>query len=120
SDYANPSSFQYSVGVQRELWKDTVLNVAYVGNQNRHQNDYRDINVPSPTILPCLINTPGNCPYNTVVPYLGFHDIKLSENAENSHYNGLQISFNTRMSDRLTFQAAYTLSRVIDPATSTG
>ncbi len=118
SDYANPSSFQYSVGVERQFWKDSVLNVSYVGNQNRHQNDYRDINLPSPSSLPGLIN--GTLSYNQVVPYLGFHEISLSENAENSHYNGLQVSFNTRMSDRLTFQAAYTLSRTIDPATSTG
>ena len=120
SDYANPSSYQYSVGVQRELWTNSVLNVAYVGNQNRHQNDYRDINLPSPSVLPCLINGSSSCPYNQQVPYLGFHSIVLSENAENSHYNGLQVSFNTRMRDRITFQAAYTLSRVIDPATSNG
>ncbi|HZS53070.1 MAG TPA: carboxypeptidase-like regulatory domain-containing protein [Bryobacteraceae bacterium] len=118
SDYANPASYQYSVGVQRELWRNSIVNVAYVGNRNSHQNDYRDINLPSPTVLPQLIA--GSVQYNQVVPYAGFHDIKISENAENSHYNGLQLNFNTRMSDRLTFQAAYTLSRVIDPATSTG
>ena len=118
SDYDNPTSYQYSLGVQRELWKNSVLNVSYVGNQNRHQNDYRDINLPSPSVLPGLIN--NTLTYNQVVPYPGFNSIVLSENAENSHYNGLQTSFSTIMSDRVTFQAAYTLSRVIDPATSTG
>ena len=120
SDYDNPSSFQYSIGVQRQLFKNSILNVAYVGNQNRHQNDYRDINLPNPSVLPCLIASSKTCPYNQVVPYLGFNSIVLSENAENSHYNGLQASFNTRWNDRITFQAAYTLSRVIDPATSAG
>ena len=28
--------YAYSIGVQRELWWDTVLDVSYVGNQGRH------------------------------------------------------------------------------------
>lgn len=114
TDYKNPVSYQFSIGVQHEIKRGTVLDVSYVGNQNRHQNDYRDINLPSPSVLPSLIN--GTVSYNTVVPYAGFHEINLSENAENSHYNGLQVSLNSQMSQALSFQLAYTLSRVIDPA----
>src|SRR5262245_35615021 len=28
--------YSYSIGAQRELWKDTVIDVAYVGSQSRH------------------------------------------------------------------------------------
>ena len=73
-----------------------MLSVSYVGNQNRHQNDYRDINIPSPSQLPALIN--GTVSYNTVVPYLGFGAIKMSENAMNSHYNSLQVNFHSQIS----------------------
>jgi hypothetical protein len=117
SDYKLPVSYQFSFGVQREVWRDAVLSVAYVGNQNRHQNDYRDVNVPSPSVLPSLINqTVG---YTTVLPYSGFKDIRLSENAENGHYNSLQVNLHMRMKKDLTLQVAYTLSRSFDPATTT-
>ncbi|MCU1294114.1 MAG: hypothetical protein JWP08_2964, partial [Bryobacterales bacterium] len=118
SDYKSPASYQYSFGIQREVWANSVLSVAYVGNQSRHQNDYRDINLPSTSVLPSLIA--GTVSYNTVLPYAGFNGIKLSENAQNAHYNGLQIELHAKIAKDLTLQTAYTLSRAIDPATSTG
>lgn len=118
TDYKSPSSYQYSMGVQQQLSPGSVLSIAYVGNQNRHQNDYRETNLPDPSVLSCLIAGNASCPYNTVVPYRGFNSIKLSENAENGHYNGLQIELRSKIHDALTLQAAYTLSRAIDPAGS--
>ncbi|MBV8572834.1 MAG: carboxypeptidase regulatory-like domain-containing protein, partial [Acidobacteriaceae bacterium] len=81
TDYKNPISMQYSFGIQQEIRRGTVVDVTYVGNQNRHQNDYRDINLPSPTVLPALIA--GTVNYNTTLRYQGFNNITLSENAEN-------------------------------------
>jgi len=118
TDYKLPTSYQYSFGVQHEITPGSVISVAYVGNFNRHQNDYRDINLPNPSVLPSLIA--GTVSYNTVVPYLGFHSITLAENAENAHYNSLQINFHTQTYHDLSMQFAYTLSRSIDPATSFG
>jgi hypothetical protein len=118
TDYKAPASYQFSVGVQRELARNTVLSVSYVGNQNRHQNDYRDINNPSPSQLPALIN--GTVSYNTVVPYLGFGGIRMSENAMNSHYNGLQVNFHSQISRDLTLQAVYTYSKAFDPLNQGG
>jgi hypothetical protein len=118
TDYKLPVSYQFSFGVQREIRQGTVVSLSYVGNQNRHQNDYRDINLPSPTVLPQLIA--GTINYNTVVPYLGFHQIALAENDENSHYNSLQLNLHSQVNRDLSLQFAYTLSRSIDPATSFG
>ena len=115
TDYKAPASYQFSIGVQRELARNSVLSVSYVGNQNRHQNDYRDINLPSPSQLPALIN--GTVSYNTVLPYLGFGGIKMSENAMNSHYNSLQVNFHSQISKDLTLQAVYTLSKAFDATT---
>src|SRR5579884_3560157 len=120
SDYKSPASYQYSIGVQRQLSAGSVLSVAYVGNQNRHQNDYRQTNLPSPSVLPCLIAGNAGCPYNSEVQYRGFHSIVMSENAENSHYNGLQVELHSRIGNDLTLMAAYTYSRAIDPATGGG
>jgi hypothetical protein len=118
NDYRSPSSFQYSAGVQHQFTASSVLSVAYVGNQNRHQNDYRETNLPDQGVLPGLIA--GTTPYNTVVPYLGFHSIRVAENAENGHYNALQVTLRSQIRKSLDLEAAYTLSRAIDPATGSG
>jgi Carboxypeptidase regulatory-like domain len=118
SDYKLPVVYQYSVGIQRQLAADSVLSVTYVGNQSRHQNDYRQINLPPLSALPGLIN--GTTVLNTVVQYLGFHDIRQSENAMNAHYNGLQVELKSRVKRDLTLSAAYTWSRSIDPSTAFG
>lgn len=120
SDYKNPASYQYSLGVQQQLGASSVLSVEYVGNQNRHQNDDRNINLPAnnPSLLASIAQ--GKTQYNSVVPYLGFGEINMSEDAENSYYNGLQVSLNSQIRKDLTLQAAYTWSRAIDPATGNG
>jgi hypothetical protein len=120
SDYNNPASYQYSLGVQQQLGANSVLSISYVGNQNRHQNDYRNINLPpnNPTLLASIAS--GTTQYNSVVPYKGFGEINMSEDAENSYYNGLQVSAKSQVRRDLTFQAAYTWSRAIDPASGNG
>jgi hypothetical protein len=117
SDYKLPVSYQWSVGVQRQLGTKSVLTASYVGNQGRHQNDYRNINLPNESYLPNLIN---NAPYQTApgLPYPGFNSIILSENEANTQYNGLQIDLNSQLSKDLTLRAFYTLSRADDPTTA--
>ncbi|HEX7960163.1 MAG TPA: TonB-dependent receptor, partial [Terriglobales bacterium] len=41
--YKNPTRYQYSLGVQQQLARQTVLSVSYVGNQNRQLSDAREI-----------------------------------------------------------------------------
>jgi Carboxypeptidase regulatory-like domain len=117
NEYKQPASYQYSIGVQRQLNAKSVLSISYVGNQNRYQNDYRETNLPDQSYLPALI---GGAQYNTApgLPYLGFHSINLSTNEANSHYNGLQIDLNSQIGRDLALRAYYTLSRTIDPTTA--
>ncbi len=112
NDYKAPVSNQFSVGVQQELAKNTVLSVSYVGTQNRHQSVYTEINLPDPSELPALIN--GTVVKNTVVPYLGFGSIRLAGNDVNSHYNSLQANFHSQIGKDLSLQAVYTYSKSID------
>jgi hypothetical protein len=118
TDYKSPASYQYSMGVQHQIAQDTVVTAAYVGNQNRHQNDYRETNLPAPSTLAGIINK--TTAYNNVVPYAGFGSIKMSENALNSHYNALQIDLRSTIHKSLTLFAAYTLSRSIDSYVNNG
>jgi hypothetical protein len=118
SDYKAPVSNQYSVGVERELAHNSVLSVSYVGNQNRHQSDARQIDLPNQSTLASLNTLPGGTiPYNLALSYPGYSSILLYENAENGHYNSLQVNLHSQIRRDLTLQFAYTLSRAIDPAT---
>jgi hypothetical protein len=118
SDYKPPVSIQYNFGVQRELAKNTVLSVAYVGTANRHQNEYTDINNPDPSVLKYIIN--NTLDRNIAVPYAGYGGIKLSENDENGHYNSLQTTLHSRVSKDLTFEGAFTYSKAMDPVNASG
>jgi len=117
NDYKAPVSYQYSMGVEQELAKNTVLSVSYVGNQNRHQSDARQINLPAVGSLASLNTLGGSTQYNSAVPYLGYNSILLYENAGNSHYNSLQVNLHSQLRKDLTLQVAYTASRAIDPTT---
>src|ERR1700729_3437453 len=117
--YKQPASYQWSIGVQRQLGAKSVLGIAYVGNTNRFQNDYAEANLPSESYLGALI---GGANYNTApgLPYSGFHSIDLSRNEANSHYNGLQVDLSTQVGHDLNLRAFYTLSRTIDAVGGTG
>jgi Carboxypeptidase regulatory-like domain len=116
-NYNLPVSYQYSVGVQHSIGTKSVLSVSYVGNQGRHQNDYREINLPNESYLPNLI---AGANYATApgIPFSGFHSVDLADNEANTHYNGLQIDLNSQISHDLNLRAFYTLSRAIDPTTA--
>jgi hypothetical protein len=119
NDYNLPVSYQWSIGVQRQLGARSVLGIAYVGNQNRHQNDYRETNLPDQSALPELIKG-GIYTLAPGLPYPGFHSIDLSQNEANSHYNALQVDLTSQVGRDLTLRAYYTLSRTIDPVTGNG
>jgi hypothetical protein len=116
-NYPVPTSYQFSLGVERQIGAKAVLSVAYVGNQNRHQVYFQHINNPpdTPSALATLIAN-GGATYNTSVPYVGFHDIALATTDENAHYNGLQMSLRGQLTSDLSVQAAYTYSKAVDPA----
>jgi hypothetical protein len=116
--YPAPTSYQFSIGVERQLGAKAVLSAAYVGTQNRHQSYYQEINNPTndPSILATLIANNGGG-YNQLasLPYPGFHAINIATNEENSHYNGLQLGLRGQVASDLTLQIAYTYSKQIDP-----
>jgi hypothetical protein len=122
NNYKPPTSTQYSLGVQHALSSKTVLSVAYVGNTNRHQNDYRNINLPTQSaLLPCAAGQsyPDCGSIGTAyqvakgLPYPGFTQIRQSENEASSHYNSLQVDLNSQVKD-VQLRVLYTYSRTID------
>jgi len=119
NNYKPTASTQYSAGVQHSFGPKTVLSVSYVGNLNRHLNDYRETNLPSLTDLAAL-DAPGSSAQwqaAASLPYKGFRSLSLAQDEANGHYNSLQIDLNSQFSRDLQLRAYYTLSRSIDPST---
>jgi hypothetical protein len=136
SSRAIPAVYDYSLSVQRRLPFEMVLDVAYVGNIQRHQPVQFNLNaVPlGAAFLPQYV-TPGNAGYNfagpvtasnpgalpgsnaqdpsVMRPYPGFNAITMNENAANVRYNSLQVVLAKRFGHGLSFQSSYTYGRTI-------
>ncbi|HUL33767.1 MAG TPA: carboxypeptidase regulatory-like domain-containing protein [Candidatus Eisenbacteria bacterium] len=113
-NYAAPRSTQFSFGIQHSIAK-SVLSVAYVGTQNRHQSYYQEIDLPDQTLLPGYVDGTATTPYNGVVPYVGYHGIRLARNEANGDYNALQMSFRgSWLANDLHYQLIYTYSHTND------
>ncbi|MDE3165235.1 MAG: hypothetical protein KGN36_05465, partial [Acidobacteriota bacterium] len=122
-----PTSYNFTVGVQRSLPGEISLDVAYVGNLTRHLQDNRNLNyVPygatfqaqnqDPTLNPS--STPGATALLSqfLRPYRGIGDIALYEGAATGNYNALQVTANRRVG-RLFLGLAYTWSKNLTTAT---
>jgi len=118
--YKVPTSYSYSAGVQQAIGKNAVLSVSYVGNQNRYQSYYQEINTPPAADLANLQAGSSATPFNGLVPYQGFAQIKQAFTGQNSHYNSLQSEVHGHVTHDLYVQGAFTLSRAIDPSTGNG
>ena len=122
-EYSNPRSTQFSLGIQHEFFRQSILSVSYVGTQNRHQNVWQEVNLPNEQYLPSLVNPTANgqppAPYNGLVPYQGYHQVRLAQNVGNGHYNSMQLDFRTDVKD-LFLQFGYTYSNSIDATSGNG
>jgi hypothetical protein len=121
-DFRPPMVYNWSFGIQQNLGFGTVLDVAYVGNTQKHLLNTRNINaVPYGTnFLPSSIDptVTGNKPLNSnfLRPYRGFGDINYLEFAGYANYNALQVQATKRFSRDFTFNLSYTWSKALDLA----
>ncbi|MDQ6787796.1 MAG: TonB-dependent receptor [Acidobacteriota bacterium] len=94
----------FSLGVQREIFKDTVVEVSYVGSKGTHLLRNRNINQ---AVL-------GAGSIASRRPFAGFGNIAFRESSANSIYHSLQARAEKRFSKGFTFLASYTFSKSID------
>jgi hypothetical protein len=113
-----PTLYSYSVGVQRDIGWDTVVDVAYVGSQTRNLLQVRNLNtVPfGARFLPQNIDPTTNTALadNFFRPIPGYADVNFFENSGKSDYNALQVQANRRFTAGFQFGVSYTLSRSRD------
>jgi len=118
-NYKNPVSYQFSLGVQQALSSRTVFSLSYVGSQNRHQNDYREVNLPAASLLPSLVAS-GGAGIARDYNYLGYGGIRLAQNEANGSYNSLQVDVHGDVARDLQLQFGYTYAKATDATTSNG
>ena len=138
-DLKSPEIQQYSVGMQREIFKNAVIDISYVGTRGDHLLRTRNINFVEPyrlfasrttstgTVVPVLPNgqdAPAGCTVgstgciNLYRPYLGYGNINVFETAAISRYNGLLTSFSYRFAKGSTLTASYTFSKTLTDFTN--
>ena len=103
---------RWSFGVQQQLLRNAVLDVSYVGTRSLRLEMPVAINNPLAGTVPSGTNV------NFVRPYVGWGAITSRQSSGGSIYHALQVSFNRRMTKKLSVGLAYTWSKSIDNASS--
>jgi len=107
---ATPYSWQFNVLVDQELWKDTVLEVGYIGNRARDQLTNYDINaVPAQSRLAAAF-APDAGTVNQLRPFKGIPSIYQFGRKGRANYDSLQVYFKTRLTRNTRIDVAYTFS----------
>ncbi len=136
-DLKMPTLISWSLKVQQELSRNTVLNVGYIGSHGYHEIIGIDANEPFPTICPaapCPATYPSTFPgalANAPVPagsyYIPFKTPKANPTLANtwtwfsrgiSNYNAFQVDVNHRFSHGVSFRGVYTWSKALDDGDS--
>jgi hypothetical protein len=138
--WRTPYDQGYSLEVQQQLPKQTLIDIAYSGNVSKHLVGQVDINQPYPgefvsaAILggspsPCKSVANGICTVTTVNstngpllnqirPYQGYGSIIVEVPEFSGNYNALQTSLSKRLSSTSSLNLAYTWSRGMTNNTS--
>jgi len=112
--------YNFSLGVQRDIGYNTVLDVAYVGSLARHLFQRISINpvtygarfLPS-SIDPTVAGGTTPLPDNFLRPIKGYGDITLLDTGSNTNYHSLQVQANRRFSSSLSLGLSYTWSKAM-------
>ena len=104
-NFHSPYVQQWNFGIQQQIGKSRVAEIAYVGSKGTDLLTARDINQAQPS--PQMPNLRPN-------PL--FADIDQLESVANSVYHSLQARFQQRLANGLSVLASYTWSKSIDDA----
>jgi len=103
----------YHISVQRELVRNLLLDVAYVGNVTRNLIILGDFNQARPNNAS---DPASGTPLQARRPIPGFSFIQASYAGGKARYNALQIKLERRFSDGLYLLNSFTYSKAIDNA----
>jgi len=128
ADWRQPYSEQWSLDIQRELWKGMLLDVGYYGNVGRHLIGVVDINEPRPgAVLTAPFSPAITTPVpsgtqtqrlNFIRPFRGYDAINLFKTIFTSNYHSLQVSAQKRFRGNSLLAINYTYSHGLTTAQS--
>ena len=115
-NFRPPESWQWNVTVSREILKNTVAEISYIGNHGSHiWRRAVNVNDVAPdkraVVVQAFKDGTGSqavAQANRIYPNLG--SITMSESNGTSDYKALQVWVNRRFANRLSWQVAYTWS----------
>lgn len=120
--YDTPMTQQWSVGVQREIMKNMVLDVSYKGSKTKNLPVQWFFNQPTFSDTPANYQSldPAANPYLRR-PYDNFTiGSNIVANVLKAEYNALTVKVDKRFSDGYGFLSTYTWSRSMDQGAETG
>ncbi len=106
-DFPNARKDQWSVDLQRELWKGTALDLQYVGSNTSHLDRSFFNNTPAP----------GSGPVDPRRPSQNYRSRRIIQNDLVADYDAFSVILRKHMSLGLQADAHYTWSRTRDMAT---
>ena len=110
--YTNPDNQQWSIGLQQEVHRNTVVNLDLVRTQGTHLLYLTQLNQNGSQ----LEVAQGILNPDAARPYLGYGAIGQFTPEASSTYNGLQTSLREQLGNTLTLNANYTYSKVLTDA----
>ncbi len=132
ADWITPYSEQWSLDLQQQLTKNTIVTVGYYGSRGVHLIGAFEMNeIPAGTALNTLCatgasttptvacQTPGTAFFSTAAsaildqirPYRGFRSLNLVQPKYNSNYHSLQVSGQHRFGGGSQANLAYTWAK---------
>jgi hypothetical protein len=113
-DKKNSYNWQWNISVQREVVRNTVLEVAYVGSKGGDLVGQTNLNeTPVQNRLAYLHTGDASLkPYGNIAG-IGTGDLALWTHDRSSIYHGLQMALNSRFGHGSNLALAYTWSKVI-------
>ena len=110
------AKYQYNVSIEQQLFKDTVLELSYIGSKANHIMQFIEANTPYPTILP---NGEEFYPAGAPRRNPNFTTIHWMTSDGNAIYNAATITLKRKSSNGLLYQVFYTFSKAMDSISGT-
>jgi hypothetical protein len=114
-NYRERQMHQWRLGIERELAKDYLFSVAYVGSKSTHLPQRWDGNLPAFGPGATVANTNQRRPY-----YPPLTLVEVWGSGANANYNSLQLSMDKRFSSGFSIVTSYTFSKSIDDTFGAG
>ena len=123
-DFEPPKVYQWNLGIQHKLWRNYILDVAYVGSESKDLLRQVQINalprgttfLPSsqdPTRAPSAVPGATALPTDLLRPYPGYSGIRMWDYSGYSNYHALQTGVSRRFEDGLAMSVFYVWSKAL-------